>query len=259
MPAADEKFYRAKITKRVDFAPDLWMIRIKPGGEFKFVPGQYATLGVQGESKRSERPYSIASSPYEDEIEFFFELVPEGETTPPLYRLQVGDEMLMRKVPKGRFTLDTKSGRTNHLLVSTVTGVAPFVSYLRTLFKDWKDGRFTGEQKLFLLNGASRSWEFGYHEELEAAAQQTPWFKYVATVSRPWEDEKWRGETGRVDDLMRKYADQWGLTAENSIGYLCGHPEMIERGKGILKRKGFPKEALKEEVYWIPAKEPAAT
>ena len=58
-------------------------------------------------------------------------------------------EMLMRKVPKGRFTLDTKSGRTNHLLVSTVTGIAPFVSYVRSLYKDWKEGRFAGEQKLF--------------------------------------------------------------------------------------------------------------
>ncbi len=74
--------------------------------------------------------------------------------------------MLMRKVPKGRFTLDTKSGRTNHLLVSTVTGVAPFVSYVRTLYKDWKEGKFAGEHKLFLLNGASRSWEFGYLDEL---------------------------------------------------------------------------------------------
>jgi len=258
MQAADEKFYRARITKRVDFAPDLWMIRINPGGEFKFVPGQYATLGVQGEQKRSERPYSIASSPYEDEVEFFFELVPEGELTPPLYGLKVGDEMLMRKVAKGRFTLDTKSGRTNHLLVSTVTGVAPFVSYVRTLFKDWKDGKFAGEQKLFLLNGASRSWEFGYHEELDAFAREIPWFRYAATVSRPWEDEKWKGETGRADDLLRKYADMWGVTPENSVAYLCGHPEMIDRSKGILKRKGFQKEAMKEEVYWIPAKEPAA-
>jgi hypothetical protein len=32
---------------------------------------------------------------------------------------------------------------------------------------------------------------------------------------------------------------------------------MIEHGKGILKRRGFPKESLREEIYWIPAKEPA--
>jgi ferredoxin--NADP+ reductase len=259
MPAADDKFYHVKITKRMDFAPDLWMIRIQAGGEFKFAPGQYATLGVEGPDKRSERPYSIVSSPYENEIEFFFELVPEGELTPKLYKLQLGDELLMRKAAKGRFTLDTKSGRSNHFLICTVTGIAPFVSYVRTLHKDWKEGKFAGDQKLFLLGGASRSWEFGYVEELQKFASEVPWLKYVPTISRPWEDEKWKGEVGRVDDLIRKYSDMWGLNGQNAVGYLCGHPEMIEHGKGILKRVGFGKEVLKEEIYWIPGKEVPST
>jgi len=253
MSTTDEKFYRARVATRVDFAADLWMIRIRPEGEFKFAPGQYATLGLEGPEKRSERPYSIASSPYENEVEFFFELVPHGQLTPLLYKLQVGDELLMRKVAKGRFTLD-QGGRTNHLLVSTVTGVAPFVSYVRSYHKDWKEGRFSGEHKLFLLNGASRSWEFGYNEELQKFAAEVPWFKYVPTVSRPWDDPKWSGEVGRVDDLLRKYADMWGLNGSNAAGYLCGHPEMIEHSKGILKRIGFVKETLKEEIYWVPAK-----
>jgi len=251
----DDKHYRARVTKRADFAPDLWVIRVAPAEEFKFVPGQYATLGVERDGKRVERAYSIASSPYEKELEFFFELVPEGQTTPPLYLLQPGDEVLMRKIPKGRFTLDTSQPRrTNHLLVSTVTGIAPYVSYVRTLFKDWEEGRFAGAQKLFLLDGASRSWEFVYREELEALAQKVPWFRCVFTASRPWEDTNWKGEVGRVDELIRKYADQWDCTAANSVAYLCGHPDMIEHGKGILKRKGFGKENLKEEVYWVPSK-----
>ena len=254
--SSEDKFYHAKVTHRKDFGPDLWMLRLRPSGEFKFIAGQYATLGVQGAAKRSERPYSIASSPYESEIEFFFELVPDGELSPLLHKLQPGQEVFMRKVPKGRFTLDTASGRTNHLLVSTVTGVAPFVSYVRTLYKDWKDGKFKGEQKLFLLNGASRSWEFGYSEELEAVAREVPWFTHIPTVSRPWEDEKWLGERGRVDELLRKYTDLWGLNGSNSVGYVCGHPQMIENSKGILKRIGFTKEHLKEEIYWIPEKHP---
>jgi ferredoxin--NADP+ reductase len=254
----DDKHLWARITKRVDFAPDLWMIRLDPGTEFIYAPGQYATLGIERDSSRIERPYSIISSPSEKELEFFFELVPQGETTPPLYGLQPGDQVLVRKVAKGRFTLDTSQpARTNHFMVSTVTGVAPFVSYVRTLFKDWKEGRFAGEHKLFLLHGASRSWELGYRDELENFSLQAPWLKCVFTVSRPWEDENWKGEVGRVDDLIRKYADQWGCTGTNSIGYLCGHPEMIERGKGILKRVGFNRENLKEEVYWVPSKTPA--
>ncbi len=251
----DDKHYRARITKRSDFAPDLWMIRIDPSAEFRFAAGQYATLGIERDGRRLERPYSIVSSPYEKELEFFLELVPQGATSPPLYELQPGDELLVRKIAKGRFTLDlSQPKRMNHLLVSTVTGVAPFVSFVRTLFKDWKDGKFADNHKLFLLNGASRSWEFGYREELEEFAKRTPWFDCVFTVSRPWEDGSWKGEVGRVDELIRKYADQWGCTSANSIAYLCGHPEMVGHGKAILKRIGFGKENLKEEVFWVPAK-----
>jgi ferredoxin/flavodoxin---NADP+ reductase len=254
MTPTDDKFYHAQITQRVDFAPDLWMIRIRREGEFKFVPGQYATLGLEHDGKRTERPYSIVSSPSEDDLEFFFELVPEGALTPILHKLQPGDEVLVRKVPKGRFSLDMQMGRTNHLLISTVTGVAPFVSYVRTLSKDWREGRFDGAHKLFLLNGASRPWEFGYKDELTAFDKELPWFKYVPTVSRPWDHADWPGEIGRADDILRKYADHWGLDASNTLAYLCGHPEMIEHSKAILKRRGFvAKGSIKEELYWIPS------
>jgi len=257
MLVSEDKFYRARITRRVDFSPELWMVRVRASGEFKFNPGQYATLGVPGKHKVLERPYSIASAPFEDELEFFFELVPQGELTPELYKLRVGDEMFMRKVPKGRFVLDTSKDQTNHLLVSTVTGVAPFVSYIRLLMREWREQRFHGQHQLYLLNGASRSWEFGYLDELNQYAAEVPWVKYVPTVSRPWDDPTWSGETGRVDDLVRKYTDMWNLDGRNTIAYLCGHPEMIENTKGILKRRGFPKETVKEEVYWVPKKQVA--
>ena len=121
-----------------------------------------------------------------------------------------------------------------------------------------KKDRFAGDHKLFLLNGASRSWEFGYLEELQKFAQEVPWFEYVPTVSRPWDDEKWTGETGRVDDILRKYTDMWGL-GTNAVAYLCGHPAMVEGSKGILKRIGFTKEGLKEEIYWVPSKKDACS
>ena len=260
MDGSEDRFYHPRITHRKDLAPNLWTIRIAPGGEFSFTPGQYATLGLfDANGKRRERPYSIASSPHESELEFFFELVPGGDLTPLLYQLQPGDPMLMRKTSKGRFTLDFERDRKNHLLISTVTGVAPFVSYARTLHRDWKNGKFSGEHKLFLLNGASRSWELGYSEELQTLAREVPWLEYVPTISRPWEDEKWSAETGRADDILRKYTDQWGLNGNNSVAYLCGHPEMVEHCKGILKRIGFTKEFTKEEVYWVPTQEAAAS
>src|SRR5271156_3105010 len=108
MSAPDDRFYHPRIAKRTDLGPTLWTIRLAVNGEFNFTAGQYATLGVQDpEGRRRERPYSIVSSPYESEIEFFLELVPDGELTPLLHKLQTGDELLVRRVPKGRFTLDT--------------------------------------------------------------------------------------------------------------------------------------------------------
>jgi ferredoxin/flavodoxin---NADP+ reductase len=252
-PVKEDKFYRARIIERKDFSSDLWRIRVDPGGEFHYAPGQYATLGVHSPSKHVERPYSIVSSPYEDFLEFFIELVPQGEPTPLLYELQVGDTFTCRRVSKGRFTLDTKSGRTNHLLLATVTGIARFVSYVRSLHRDSK--RSPVAHRLFPIEGASHSWEFGYREEMEQFAAKVPWFTYIPTISRPWDEPDWHGETGRVDDLIRKYTDLRNLIDENSTAYLCGHPTMIENGKGILHRCSWQNEGIKEEVYFTSGKQ----
>ena len=54
----------------------------------------------------------------------------------------------------------------------------------------------------------------------------------------------------RVDELIRKYHDLWGLSAETTTAYLCGNGDMIEHVKGILKRARYAKESIFEEVYW---------
>ena len=247
----------ATITERRDLAEDLWLIRVELGAPFKFLAGQYATLGVEHEGKRIERAYSIVSSPYESTLEFFIELVSHGELTPKLHTLRVGDTVHCRKIAKGRFTLDLRSGRTNHFLLATVAGIAPFVSYVRTIYRDWKHGEnnMPGPHKLYCLHGCSRGWEFGYREELEKIAAEAPWFEYATTVSRPWEDLNWKGETGRVDDLIRKYVDQWNLLPDSTTTYLCGHPDMCENGRDILQRGGWPKGSMFEELYFQPARE----
>ncbi len=200
------------------------------------------------------------TSGYEELLEFYVERVHGGELSPLLHAMDKGAPLLLRKYAKGRFTLDLKSGRKNHLLLSTVTGVAPYVSYLRTVYTDWKKGGtpMPGEHRFYCLQGASRSGEFGYREELERYAGEVPWLKFVTTVSRPWEDPEWKGELGRVDDLIRKYVEVWGLKAEETTAYLCGHPNMVENGRGILLRAGWAKTAIQDEVYFQPGKEVAA-
>ena len=80
----------------------------------------------------------------------------------------------------------------------------------------------------------------------------------MPTVSRPWEDANWKGETGRCEDLLRKYLDSSGMDPRTATAYLCGHPGMIENGKGILLRRGFSRDDIHVEVYWVPPKEPKA-
>jgi ferredoxin--NADP+ reductase len=254
MPLSEGKFYSARIIERRDISNDLWAIRVDPGGEFKYRSGQYATLGVETPEKHHERPYSIVSAPHEKHLEFFFELVPSGQLTPRLYRAKVGDQITMRKSARGSFTLDLASGRANHFLVATVTGVAPYVSYVRSLHSEWKKAQWSAPRKLFILEGASRSWELGYFKELQNVAREVPWLTYVPTVSRPWEDPEWKGETGRVDDLIRKYSDLWNLQPDDSKMYLCGHPEMIENVRGIIRRRGWLEEAVQAEAYFVPAR-----
>ncbi len=254
---ASEKHLNARIVDRQDVAEDLFILRVLYDGVFTYLAGQYATLGVELDGKRLERAYSICSSPYEESLEFFLERVPAGELSPLLHSMDKGVALLLRRFAKGRFTLDLRSGRKNHLLLATVTGVAPFVSYLRTIYADWKKGGtpIPGEHHFYCIHAASRSWEFGYRAELETYAVEAPWFRYVPTVSRVWEDPEWSGERGRVDDLIRKYTEFWGLKPEDTTAYLCGHPNMVENGRSILLRAGWEKSAIQDEVYFQPGKE----
>lgn len=259
MTRSPDKYYNARILERRDISADLCILRVDPGGPLEYRAGQYATLGIERDGVRTERAYSMVSSPYEEVLEFFVELVPNGGLTPNLFELRQGDTLLCRKIAKGRFMLDLRSGRTNHLLISTVTGIAPFVSYVRTIYRDWKSGgsSMPGDHKLFCLQGASHASEFGYREELERYASEAAWFQYVPTVSRPWENPQWTGETGRVDDLLRKYTEAWRLRPEETTAYLCGHPKMIESGRGILHRAGWKKDAVLEEAYFQLARKEA--
>jgi ferredoxin--NADP+ reductase len=254
MVYSTEKYQRASITWRKDYTEDLWSIRIQPEQRLGFKPGQYATLGVEENGRMVERAYSICSSPFEDEVEFFFELVREGQLTPPLYLLKTGDAVLLRRQAKGLFTLDRNANHRLHFLVCTVTGVAPYVSIVRTLASEEEAGK-RPDVKLVLLHAASRSREFAYDRELEGFARRCAWFQYIPTVSRLWEEAYWAGEVGRAEDVLRKYLDSSGAEPSNTAAYLCGHPQMIENAKGILLRRGFAKESIRQEVYWVPKKE----
>jgi len=251
------KYLPATVVSRRDVSSDLWTLRLRLPAPFPFQPGQYATLALEDDEGVHERPYSIVSSPAEDELEFFFELVPHGEVTPRLYALQPGATVHVRRSAKGLFVLDRKRGHQHHLMVATVTGIAPFLSMLRTWTRDphWAPA---GTRALLIL-AASRSWEYAYADELRDLVARLPAVELVLSVSRPWEDAAWQGERGRAEDIVRKFADAAGFPPAATSAYLCGHPQMIENCKGILTRCGYDKKDLHEEIYFILPKAAAGS
>lgn len=244
-----DKFCRAELLEKEEFSAGLACFRFRPPEPFNFTAGQYATLALEDTGQLVQRAYSIASSPYEPYLEFFIELVPEGRLTPGLWKLKPGDEVLIRKRIAGDFTLAASSGKTRHLMLATVTGIAPFVSIIRAQRVERSRGS-RASHRFLIIHGASRSWEFGpYCQELYEVSREG-WMRYFPTISRPWEDKDWKGETGRVEDVLRKYADRFGYDHERTTAYTVGHPQMIESVKGILARALFGEEQIKEEKYF---------
>jgi ferredoxin--NADP+ reductase len=249
--SAASKHLKGRITSRRNVSSTLWVITVRPEKPIPFIPGQYVTIGLAGDSKIVERPYSLASSPREPELEFFVELVVGGEFTPLLYGVPVGGEVYLRPAAKGRFVYDDQSGRLNHLMIATLTGVAPFVSMVRDFVARAKTGeRFS--DRIVLLHAASMAGELAYDRELKAIVKEQSWFHYVPTISRIWLDPDWHGERGRVEDIVRKYQDSFGFRPANATAYVCGSPNLIENVRALLNRAGFAPEAIREEMFWLP-------
>lgn len=257
-PSTDSKYIKGVVTMRRELSAELWLVRMRPESKVTFNPGQYATLGLPAPEgqKMVERPYSIVSSPYDEELEFYFELVHHGKLTPSLHQVPVGGEVHIRRACKGAFLFDHKSGHANHFMVATVTGAAPYISMLRKILHDERDGKPAKPGRMLMIHAGSVSEELGYIDELTAVAREYRWFEYIPTISRHWLDPNWPGERGRAEDVARKYIDAAGFAGANTTAYLCGNPQMTENMKGLLKRAGFEKESVKEELYW-PAEKSA--
>jgi ferredoxin--NADP+ reductase len=242
-------FCSAELTERRDSSEHLAVLRFRPDERLSFSAGQFASIALEAGGDLLERPYSIASSPHEPFLEFFVELVPGGRLTPNLWELKTGDRILVRKRIVGSFTLDDSGAFSRHLMVATVTGVAPLVSIARTQQIQKARGGSSSDH-LAIIHGASRAADFGPYLSELTELSRAGWLTYIPTISRPWEEPDWKGETGRVEDVVRKHADRLEFNHGNALAYLCGHPQMVENVKAILTRARFTSEQIKEEEYF---------
>ena len=246
-----DKYASATVVSRRDPAPDLWIIRIRTEIELPYRPGQYVTLGLQSNGRVIERPYSICSSPLENEIELFIERVPEGELSDPLFALGVGGEVIVRRRTKGLFLRDAPLLDEPHLFVATVTGVAPFVSLLRTLASRAQvrrmdaraGGHPPGSRALESSSGTPMSLstlgEGVRLVHLRADGEPALGGPRVA----------WRARDGSRTSCASTPTPA-GMRPGYGGVFLCGHPGMISGARAIMRRAGFDNKAIREEQYW---------
>ncbi len=272
MNQAESTLYNATLTAREEVNPQLIIVRVEPDKAlFDFAPGQFAVLGLLGREPRLaeaapedpapapdkmiRRAYSISSSSVERRyLEFFVTLITSGELTPRLFALRHGGRLFLSPKASGLFTLDRVGPGKAVLLIATGTGLAPYMSMLRTLLIQ------DTARKFVVLHGARYSWDLGYRAELESLARIRPNLIYLPSITRSAEDVHFRGLSGRIQALLAQgvveQAPGLALDPAQMDVFLCGNPEMIRQTKEWLAAKGFLPDHGKTpgtvhvEEYW---------
>jgi ferredoxin/flavodoxin---NADP+ reductase len=255
MSADNQSPYNATVIGREDINPQLLVLRVQSDATlFDFKPGQFVVLGLLGREPRVpeaaaeeaipepdkmiRRAYSIASSSVERRyLEFYLALVTSGQLTPRLFALRPGSRLFIGPKATGVFTLDRVSPDKAVVLIATGTGLAPYISMLRTMLVKETQRRFV------VLHGARFGWDLGYRGELESLARLRPNFTYLPGITRPDQDPSFRGHTGRIQTLLEQgvVEKESGVALDPSQAevFLCGNPDMIKAVKAMLEVRGF--------------------
>jgi ferredoxin--NADP+ reductase len=264
--------YNATVVGREEINPQLLILRVRPDpGVFDFKPGQFGVLGLLGSAARVaeaapeetavdpnkliRRAYSISSSSLERRyVEFYLTLITSGALTPRLFALKHGNRVFLGPKASGIFTLDRVAPGKAAVLIATGTGLAPYVSMLRTMLVNEDKRRF------IVLHGARYSWDLGYRGELESLARLRPNFTYIPSITRPDQDPHFQGYSGRIQNLMEQGVIQKEsgieLDPDKAEVFLCGNPEMVKIATAMLESKGFVAKGgtapptIHVEEYW---------
>lgn len=118
-------------------------------------------IGLEVNGKPLMRAYSIASANYEEELEFFSIKVPDGPLTSILQKVKVGDDILVSKKPTGTLVLDDLNPGKNLYLLSSGTGLAPFLSTIRD------PETYERFEKIIVVHGTRFVSELAYQDLIE--------------------------------------------------------------------------------------------
>lgn len=241
-------FLPQRIEKVTSWAEDLRTITLDSVPS-SFEAGQFFQLSVPGRGPTEKRSYSAASASHE-KLQFFVSRVPNGMLTPDLFKLEVGQEILVDPVPLGYFTLREVPPSKHLWLLSTGTGLGPYISMLRT------PGALDRFERTFIVHGVRTADHLAYADEL-LEAHEAGTITYVPLVTR--EDAPKHGLRGRITTALESGALEEAAGAridEESHLLLCGNPQMIEDTTHLLKARGLRKHKRREpghfnfEKYW---------
>ena len=207
-----------------------------------FLPGQY--VNITAVSERITRPYSFASAPGSDVATFLIGHLPEGQMSQYLgTKARCGDRLVLGG-PFGTFYL--RAPMRPLLFLAAGTGVGPFLSMLEDLSK-----RGDGDQPVRLIYGARDPADLVEIERIEALGALIPNFSYETICSGPGARHP---VTGHVTDHINAET----LNHGGADVYLCGPPEMVERGRQLAAKFGVPLANIYVERF-VPAPMRSAT
>ena len=207
----------------------------------KFENGHFLMLGMQIAGKPLMRAYSIASPNYDDELEFLSIKVADGPLTSRLQNIQIGDQLLVSSKPTGTLVVDHLLEGRNLYLISTGTGLAPFISIIQD------PGVYERFDNVILTHGVRYVSELAYQDFIEEQLPENEFFGdevrqkliYYPTVTR----EEFKTQ-GRLTELMAsgKLFNDIGLgkaNPERDRFMLCGSPSMLKDTCQLLNAWGF--------------------
>jgi len=220
---------------------------------FRFVSGQFAMIGLEVEGRPLLRAYSMASAHHEDNLEFFSIKVPDGRLTSRLQHLKEGDTILVGRKPTGTLIQDNLLPGRRLYMLSTGTGLAPFVS----IIKD--PDTYSRFEQIVLVHGCRRIAELAYGESIIADLSDSEYFAdfvrgqlvYYPTVTR--EPFRNRGRLTHLIDSGRMFADigQPPLDVAEDRVMLCGSPAMLEDLRPLLEQRGFAEGSHGEPGHFV--------
>ena len=207
----------------------------------RFKNGQFVMIGLEVNGKPLMRAYSIASANYEDHLEFFSIKVQDGPLTSILQKIQVGDKLLVSKKPTGTLVLDDLLPAKHLYMLSTGTGLAPFLSLIRD------PETYERFEKVILIHGVRNVNELAYQDLIENVLPNDEIFAdlvkdkliYYPTVTR----EAFRNQ-GRLTTLIEngKLFQDIGLPRfhrEDDRAMICGSPTMLDDSAALLDQHGL--------------------